>query len=129
MTMPREHDAAVLLADGSLLAMGGDPGECCGDTPTAEVFTVPVITVTPAKGPAGESITISGAGFDGYEAVTVSWDGGRFAAGSTTTSSSGTVVIKTSVPSSAKPGSHTILAVGQQSRARATFIFDVTAPP
>jgi hypothetical protein len=127
MTMARERDAAILLADGNVLAIGGDPGECCADTATAEVFTVPTLVVSPQRGSDGTPVTLSGRGFYAHERVTLTWDGHRLAASPATTSSGGTFVLKTEVPPSAGAGTSTIAAVGQRSRAMAETTFIVTS--
>jgi WD40 repeat protein len=127
MTMRREGGAAILLADGDVLAVGGDPGECCADTATAEVFTVPTLLVSPQTGADGRPITLSGRGFYAHERVTLTWDGHQLPGSPANTSPGGTFVLKAKVPPSAGAGTSVIAAVGQQSRARAETTFVVTS--
>lgn len=127
MTMPRESDAAVVLGNGGIIAVGGASGGCCADTRSAEVFTPALLGVSPSHGVAGQSITLSGSGFDAGELVIITWDGHPLGGGSTTTSSQGTFVIHTSVPSSAAPGAHQLTATGNRSHAGAVAAFEVTA--
>jgi len=125
MTTGRYEDAATLLADGNVLAVGGVVKLCCDATASAEVYTSTLLAVSPASGPVGQAITISGSGFFAGEVVKVRWDYSGKALASAKTSDTGTFVVHATVPAS-PTGAQTISAIGQRSFAGATATFDVT---
>jgi len=125
MTTERYQDAATLLSDGDVLAVGGVDNLDGDAVATAEVYEPTLLDVTPASGPVGQAITISGSGFYAGEVVRILWDYSGQALGRARTNDAGTFVVHTTVPSS-PTGAQTISARGERSFAGATTTFDVT---
>ena len=125
MTVARRGFSAVLLPQGSVLAIGGSTSSCCEDTATAEVFDVPSISLSPAMGPAGQAVIVKGYGFDAHETVVVGWGSGPKPRATVTSTATGTFLTTLVVPKR-DPGPVEILAIGQRSNARATATFVIT---
>ena len=125
MTVARRGFSAVLLPEGSVLAIGGSTSSCCEDTATAEVFDVPSISLSPAMGPAGQTVTVKGYGFDADEAVVVGWGSGPKPRTTVISTATGTFLTTLRVPR-LDPGPADVLAIGQRSNARAAATFVVT---
>jgi len=113
MTQSRASAAATLLPDGNVLVAGGDLGASGPPTRTAELYTPILMFMRPDRGPAGTQVTVSGSNFYAGETVRVLWDLTKDI-GHATTSVSGTFTIKVTIPA-AKPGKHTVDAVGSRS--------------
>jgi hypothetical protein len=124
LTAPRYQHTATLLASGDVLIVGGDTVECCTATATAEAYTPTILRAVPGHGAAGQAITVSGRGFYAGEQVKVTWDFSKLL-GSATTTSTGTFVLSTKVPSTATAGTHTLAVSGQRSFAGAQLLFTV----
>ncbi len=124
MTTPRYQHAATLLANGDLLVAGGGPVYCCSTTATAELYTPAVASVTPAQGPPGQPITLTGRNFYAGEKVQATFDFAPIAMA--TTSATGTVILHAKIPATATPGLHTLYVSGAKSFATATVTFTVT---
>jgi hypothetical protein len=125
MTQPRTGQSATALAAGDVLVAGGEQAVSGQPTGTAELYTPPVLADSPASGPPGQQVTVTGSGFYAHEGVTLAWDGGPVL-GRAVTSPSGTFAAKVTIPQ-ASPGKHTLTAQGQRSFASATATFTVTA--
>jgi N-acetylneuraminic acid mutarotase len=124
MTVPRENHTATVLADGDLLVTGGDSIDCCTATSSTEILTNANLVVSPASGPSGTRVTVSGSGFFADETVAVRFaGGGRLAM--TVTANDGTFVVKVTIPTAA-PGHHQLTADGHTSAAFAAASFLVT---
>ena len=125
MTTPRYNQTATLLADGDLLVAGGGAVYCCADTATAEVYQPTLLDVSPASGPPGQPVTVSGSGFFAGELVQVTFDFST-RIGQVTTSAAGTFTVHTKIPAAASAGAHTLQASGSRSFAGARTTFAVT---
>jgi outer membrane protein assembly factor BamB len=68
------------------------------------------VSVAPSTGGAGSAAALSGSGFDPGETVAVTFDGASV--GSGVAASDGTVSVPVTIPASASPGKHTLLAHG-----------------
>jgi len=77
-----------------------------GDSPTVNLEIDPKITINPTSGAVGDTITVSGNGFDGGSTVTISFDGVSQTTAST--DSSGTFPSTTFTVPEASRGSHTV---------------------
>lgn len=126
MTVARQGFGALLLAEGSVLAVGGSTSNCCADTATAEVYRVPSISLSPAGGPVGQTVTVRGFGFDAGEPVVVGFGTGS-SRRTTTTSAIGTFLATVTVPPK-QPGPARVRAVAQRSDTIASAVFEVTGP-
>ena len=108
---------AAVVATMALTAMVG-----VGSRPSAAAPAT-AISLDPAAGPPTAVTTVTGTGFKGREAVTLSVDGARV--GSTTADKHGRLVTVITVPGVFQPGPHVISAVGLSSRRSATARFTV----
>jgi hypothetical protein len=125
MTQPRTGQTATALATGDVVVAGGEQAVSGQPAGTAELYTPPVLADSPASGPPGQQVTLTGSGFYAHEGVTLTWDGGPVL-GRAVTSASGTFTAKVTIPQ-ASPGGHTLTAEGQRSFASVTVTFTVTA--
>ena len=89
---------------------------------TPAVAARPALALDPAVGPPTSLIQAKGSGFAGREVVALYFEGVRV--GSDTTSPTGKFNTRLMVPAAARPGSHTVDAIGQSSgvATRATFL-------
>ena len=117
---------AVLFAVGIFLLLGGATAWACAPSQTARA--------QPAQGPAGSTVTVSGAGFVAADGPVSIYFGGRSGAllGTATVDAAGNFSQAVTIPETA-PGSYFLQAVQGPSR-RANFPFEVTgtsapAPP
>jgi outer membrane protein assembly factor BamB len=89
-----------------------------GKGSSATNFTVtPGVALTPTSGPPGSTVTVSGAGFGAFELVNIYFDS-QNTPPLKSTSANGTgnfSGVTVTVPVSAAPGTHDIIAVGQHS--------------
>ena len=109
-------------------------GVSSSETASASVTVEPALVISPSKGPAGTSVTITGAGFQPGEAV----GGVTYKATSTskskicanlTVGNDGTFSCSGQIPSGAQAGplgKHKITAKGATSRIKATTFFKLT---
>jgi len=125
MTQPRVFQTATALPGGSVLAAGGGPTFYAAAASTAEVFTPALISVTPASGPAGTKVTVTGSGFYAGETVTLSWDSFTVL-GRAKTTATGSFSTTITIPT-ATAGAHVIGAQGRRSFAGTTAAFTVTS--
>jgi Kelch motif/Galactose oxidase, central domain/IPT/TIG domain len=123
MSQARFKPSATVLGDGDVLVAGGSD-YCCDYYASADLFTFTSISVSPASGPAGVKVTLSGRGFYAFEPVLVIWNSTMQVA-RVKTDSSGSFLVKFKVPAGA-PGEYTIEALAQKSFARASTSFQVT---
>jgi hypothetical protein len=84
-----------------------------------------LLEVSPARGPVGQHISLTGSGFYARERVTLWWNGSLVLARAST-SETGTFSAVATVPRSG-PGQNTIVAEGGTSLAGAQTTFVVTA--
>jgi outer membrane protein assembly factor BamB len=96
-------------------------------TQTGErVSAAPSITLSPTSGPPGTHVTVKGTHFGAFEAIAITFDGAPMPGGSSFTNGSGSFTDKqASVPGTAQPGSHTVIAVGQHTGLAAGKTFTV----
>ena len=125
MTQPRVFQTATLLPGGSVLVAGGGTSYDSAATSTAELFTPVLLSVHPARGPAGTKVTVSGSGFYAGEQVSVTWDS-ESVIGHARTNSSGAFSTAITVPQSSPAGSNEISVRGLRSFAGASTTFTVT---
>jgi uncharacterized delta-60 repeat protein len=125
LTIPRLNHTATLLANGNLLIAGGGMQPCCKVTATADLLTPSLATVSPGHGPAGQPVTVSGAGFYAGERVRVTLDGFTVL-GAATTTAAGSFVLHTKIPAGTASGKHSIDLYGLRSGAGASVTFTVT---
>jgi hypothetical protein len=91
-----------------------------GYTPEVSYDVSPKITINPTSGAVGDTITISGTGFDGNSTVTITFDGTTMT--TATTNSSGTLAATTFVVPETSRGTHTVRGQDSGSNyATATF--------
>jgi hypothetical protein len=79
-----------------------------GYTPEVPYDVSPKITISPISGAVGDTVTVSGTGFDGTSTVTITFDGTTQTSG--TTNSSGTLAATTFTVPETSRGSHTVRA-------------------
>ena len=114
--------AAVVGGSHTISAKGGSTGKLA-----KAVFTVtPTIALSPASGPPGSAVQVSGAGFGASEKVTISFDGTKLRAPVTTDSSGRLLPVSVKVPPAVIAGSHTISALGGTTGLLAQAVFTVT---
>jgi hypothetical protein len=77
-----------------------------GYTPEVSYDVSPKITVSPISGAVGDTVTVSGTGFDGTSTVTITFDTTNVT--TATTNSSGTLVATTFTVPSTSRGTHTV---------------------
>jgi outer membrane protein assembly factor BamB len=106
----------VLVVGMSLLAAGVLAGRIAA-APTA-------ITLTPASGASGTSVTVRGTGFGARESITLTFD--AKAAGMSLTNIFGGFSATIKVPTNAAAGAHKVTATGSRSRRSAQATFAVT---
>jgi N-acetylneuraminic acid mutarotase len=126
MTTSRAFQTTTTLSDGELLSVGGESNQDGGLLATAEVYSPVEVRVSPARGSAGQKITLRGAGFYANEAATVRWGETETVIGRVKTTVSGTFDGQVMVPTTAKPGRYLIQVEGGKSFATATTTFTVT---
>jgi hypothetical protein len=82
----------------------------------------PSITLSVSSGPPTSSVNIGGTGFGASETVSINYDTNQI--GTASTDNTGGFSTGISIPGSALPGNHTVLALGQNSgiSAQATFL-------
>jgi outer membrane protein assembly factor BamB len=113
--------AAVVGGSHTISAKAGTTGK-----PAKAVFTVtPTIAVSPATGPPGSAVKVSGAGFGKSEKVSISFDGTVLKTPVTNTSGS-LLPVSIRVPPAVIAGSHTISALGGTTGLQAQAVFTVT---
>ena len=86
----------------------------------------PSLTLRPAGGPPGTTVTVDGAGFTSRTRVTLSWDDASNGLARPLAGRDGSFSVRLTVPADAAAGSHTLHAVAGGSQASATF--QVNAP-
>lgn len=84
------------------------------------------LTLSPASGPAGVTVQVSGSGYGHTETVAVTFDATSVTSATTTTG--GTFSTTFVVPSSATPGGHSVTGKGQKSGRSASATFHVFSP-
>ena len=104
-------------------------GATSGVTTSANFTVTPVITLSPAKGPIGQAVTINGAGFQAGEFVDI--DFGNLGAlqylVTATANAAGAFTAGMKVPSELSgPGVYTVTATGRSSLATASAPFTIT---
>jgi hypothetical protein len=77
-----------------------------GYTPEVNYDVSPKITINPISGAVGDTVTVSGTGFDGNSTVTIAFDGTTQT--TATTNSSGTLAATTFTVPSTSRGTHTV---------------------
>lgn len=82
------------------------------------------ISLSPASGPPGSMSVVSGQGFGSNETVTIAWD--AFLLSTATTDTSGAFSKTITVPKTARPGQHLVIARGRTSGLQASAMFTVT---
>jgi len=124
----KDPDANVVIPpetagpDGALWSLGAN--NSIESTTTADS-----VTTSPAEGPTGTGVTITGAGFNAGETINVKYDTSQTSNPAvllctTVAASDGTFTCTTTVPAGAgRPGTHTIKAKGTTSRTVAKTIF------
>ncbi len=115
--------AAVIAGSHTISAKGGTP------VLTAQaVFTVtPAIVLSPAAGPPGSAVKVSGTGFGKAEKISLSFDGTTLTSPAPVTNSSGSFgPTSITVPAAVTAGSHTISALGGTTGLLAHAAFTVT---
>ncbi len=124
--------ALLLLALGTMSALGTDPARAATAPPPPAPTPAPVPTYHPAltlsatQGVAGAALIVVADGFPPNGTVTVYWDGAYLARGDT--DDSGYVAVRTAVPHDAADGPHEVRAVGP-SHTSAGTAFTVATPP
>jgi hypothetical protein len=86
---------------------------------------MPSISLSPAMGPAGQTVTVEGYGFDADETVVVGWGSGPRPRTTVTSTATGTFLTTLLVPR-LNPGPADVVAIGQRSNARAGATFVIT---
>jgi large repetitive protein len=124
MTQPRVFQTATALPGGSVLVAGGGPTYYAAAAGTAEVFTPVLMSLTPASGAVGTTVTVTGSGFYAGEAVKLLWDSSIVLANVKTTAT-GSFSTTITVPG-ATAGAHVIAAQGQRSFGGTNATFTVT---
>ncbi|HEV2377972.1 MAG TPA: kelch repeat-containing protein, partial [Streptosporangiaceae bacterium] len=125
MTQPRVFQSAALLPGGDVLAIGGGKSYYGSATDTAELYTPILLAASPASGPAGQQVKLTGNGFYAHERVRLTLDYGQVI-GHVTTAADGTFTATVTVPTSTAAGKHTLSAEGLRSFAGASVTFNVT---
>ena len=87
---------------------------------------VPGLVLTPATGPPGSTVGVSGGGFGKSETISVSFDGTKLPTAPVTNSSGSFGPVSIKVPAAVIGGSHTISAVGGTTGLQAQAVFTVT---
>jgi len=124
MTQPRVFQTATALPGGNVLVAGGGPTYYAAAAGTAEVFTPVLMSLTPASGAVGTTVTVTGSGFYAGEAVKLLWDSSIVLANVKTTAT-GSFSTTITIPS-ATAGAHVIAAQGQRSFGGTNATFTVT---
>lgn len=106
----------LLLLGLAVLVVGGVAGQTAAAGAT--------ITLTPASGVPGTSVSVKGAGFGSREAVAITFDARQ--AGSALTDAFGRFTATVKVPTNATTGPHRVTATGSRSRRSAQATFTVT---
>ncbi len=128
--------ALLLLALGTMSALGTVPARAAtappppaptpAPVPTPVPTHHPALTLSTTQGAAGAALIVVADGFPPNGTVTVYWDGAYLARGDT--DDSGYVAVRTAVPHDAADGPHEVRAVGP-SHTSAGTAFTVATPP
>jgi hypothetical protein len=88
---------------------------------------VPVVSVSPASGVAGQTVVATGSGFDGRAALSFTWDGAPAQAPSGRTRRGGAFSVSLSLPKLAA-GNHTLGVTAAGAQASTTVLFKSAVP-
>ena len=100
--------------------------EGIGVTGAKTFKVVPGLVLTPATGPPGSTVGVSGGGFGKSETISVSFAGTKLPTAPVTNSSGSFGPVSIKVPAAVIGGSHTISAVGGTTGLQAQAVFTVT---
>jgi N-acetylneuraminic acid mutarotase len=122
----RLGQSATVLRNGQVLLAGGDENYSGNATPTAELYSTPLISASPTHAAVGQNVTLSGSGFYAHETVSVTLNGPaeRFVA-SPVADNRGSFTVNVKVPA-IPVGTYSLNAEGMTSFVSADSTFVVS---